>query len=110
MEITDDIYETDLYSTIVYVKNIGTLCIGGYRKDQKVYIVTQNQDWQNINNSDKFLNEIEGTAYGYFGATVHENAVYLVGGFSSVNGYSAKNYVQFVDFDSYVSMISLNLF
>ena len=64
LKISESFYEPDLYSTIVFVEKLGTICVGGYRKDQQVYIVTQSTKWSEIGPEDKYLSEIQGTAYG----------------------------------------------
>ena len=48
VDYKDSHYEADSYSTFVYIKNVGTLCIGGINNNQQVYIVSQKQNWPKI--------------------------------------------------------------
>ena len=59
-QYTSSLYEGDKYSTIVFSPNVGTLCIGGDKKKQSVYIITQKSNWATVTNSNKFLSDIKG--------------------------------------------------
>lgn len=86
------LYTADAYSTLVFSENVGTICIGGLYGRQNVYIVTQNPSWPTVSYSQKFLTNIQGNEYKYFGVTSNENSVYLVAGGSSSTQIQSINF------------------
>ena len=95
-------YTADLYSTIVYSENVGTICIGGKNGGQNVYIITQNENWNLLDReTENSLSNILSTGFKYFGSTSNQNSIYLVGGTGST---SASGKVQMIDFDQVSSL------
>jgi len=86
------LFTADAYSTMVYSENVGTICIGGLYGKQNVYIVTQNPNWPEVYYSQKYLTNIQGKEYKYFGVTSNEDTVYLIAGGSGSTQIQSINF------------------
>ena len=99
--VSNSLFDGDDYFEVVHSQNVGTLVFSGHGHYRiKVYIITQNPDWNTIDSSDKYLSRFRNPAPGYgyhgYGVVEHENKIYLVGGWAR----NAQKGIQFINFDN----------
>ena len=99
---TDSSFHGDAYFEVVHSANVGTLVFSGYGHSglTKVYIITQNSNWDKIKSSDKYLSPFQnpgpGSNYYGYGVVEQEDKIYLVGGYSSGH----RNTIQVINFQN----------
>ena len=99
----DSLFNGDVSFEVAHSPKVGTLVFSGagYSGSTRVYIITQNSDWDKIKSSDKYLSPFQNPDpssdyYGY-GVVEQENKIYLVGGFT---GGRHQNTIQVINFQN----------
>ena len=87
---------------VAYSENVGTLVFSGFGHSgsTRVYIISQNSNWNKIESSNKYLSPFQNPDpssdyYGY-GILEHEERIYLIGGQSG----RYQNTIQVINFQN----------
>ena len=100
------LFKGDMNFEVAHSQNVGTLVFSGYGHSglTKVYIITQNSNWNKIESSDNYLKNFKhpyrhpgvvGNDYWDYGVVEEKNKIYLIGGYTSSLD---QNTIQTVDF------------
>jgi len=82
------LFNGDYDFEVCYSQNAGTLVFSGYGHSgaTQVYIITQNSNWNQVENSDKYLSSFQNPGNSHyigFGVVEHDDMIYLMGGYST---------------------------
>lgn len=112
---SDSLFSGEKYFEVCYEKNVGTLVLSGFNHNKKtqVYIVTQNTEWPEITDSDKYLtpfvNPFSGD-YWDFGVVNYQSKIYLVGGCTGTcKGSSITGRIQMMNLEDVTSISEAKL-
>ena len=104
-DATDSLFNGDKNFELAFSENVGTLVFSGWGHDgsTQVYIITQNSNWNKIEDSDKYLDSFQNpdpsSDYDSYGVVAHEDKIYLIGGYSNFEGsFTYHNTVQVINF------------
>ena len=85
------------YGSLIYVKTVGTLCIGGDNGSgiYSTQIISQNADWPTVPSNNHLLASIDrDLGWKFLAATTNDDTIYLVGGKDS--SLTNSNYSKYV--------------
>ena len=106
-DATDSLFNGDKNFELAFSENVGTLVFSGWGHDgsTQVYIITQNSNWNKIEDSDKYLDSFHNpdpsSDYDSYGVIAHEDKIYLIGGYSNFQGsVTYHNTIQVINFSN----------
>jgi hypothetical protein len=103
-QVSQSLFSGVSYGSLIYVKSVGTLCIGGDdgSRNFSTQIVSQNTDWPTVRPTNHLLASIDpDLGWKFLAATTNDDTVYLVGGKDSTS-------LQQDTYSKYVRSLDLN--